>query len=71
MAGWLVDLLINDLNRRNFDVMAAFRFHQDYVNLLFFFIFYTMLQSLYVRDILGIHQISNFLHRSISVGFFW
>ena len=36
MASWLVDLLINDLNRRNFDVMATFRFHQDYVNLLFF-----------------------------------
>jgi hypothetical protein len=32
MAGRLVDLLINDLNRRNFDVMAAFRFHRNYVN---------------------------------------
>jgi len=34
MAGWLVDLLINDINRRNFDIMATFRFHRDYVNLL-------------------------------------
>ncbi len=35
MAGWLMDLLINDLNRRNFDAMAAFRFHQDYAISLF------------------------------------
>ena len=34
MAGWLVDLLINDLNHRYFDLMATFRFHWGYVNLL-------------------------------------
>jgi hypothetical protein len=34
MVGRFVDLLINDLNRRYFDLMATFRFHQDYVNLL-------------------------------------
>jgi hypothetical protein len=27
-------LLINDLNRRYFDIMATFRFHRHYVNLL-------------------------------------
>ena len=32
MAGWLVDLMINDLNRRYFDLMAAFRLRLDYVN---------------------------------------
>ena len=46
MTGWLVDLLINEFIHHNFEVMAVFRFHQDYVNLLFFLIFYTMLQSL-------------------------
>ncbi len=29
-----------------------------------------LLQSLYVRDIIGIDQISNFLHQSICEGFF-
>ena len=36
MAGWLMDLLINDFNRRYFDLMATFRLHRDYVNLLNF-----------------------------------
>ncbi len=39
MAGRLVDLLINDLNRHYFDLMATFRFHRDYVNLLFLLYF--------------------------------
>jgi hypothetical protein len=33
MAGLLVDLLINDLNRRYFDLLATFRLHRNYVNL--------------------------------------
>jgi hypothetical protein len=39
MAGLLVDLLINDLNRRYFDLMATFRFHRYYVNLQILFNF--------------------------------
>jgi hypothetical protein len=60
MAGWLVDLMINDLNRRYFDLMATFRFHRDYVNLLFFLIFYTMLHNLRLGGIANLDLISCF-----------
>ncbi len=46
MNGRLVDLLINDFNRRYFDVMTPFRFHLDYVNLLSSHIYWALLQSL-------------------------
>ena len=60
MTGWLVDLLINEFIHHNFEVMAVFRFHQDYVNLLFFLIFYTMLQNLHLGRHLNFAVISCF-----------
>ncbi len=39
MTGWLVDLLINEFIHHNFEVMAAFRFHLDYVNQLLLYYF--------------------------------
>ena len=57
MTGWFMDLLINDLNRHNFDVMTAFRFHLYYVNRMFLCCFHNMLQSLLSGRVVGIGEV--------------
>ena len=71
MTGWLVDLLINEFIHHNFEVMAVFRFHQDYVNLLFFLIFYTMLHNHNLRRIALLGEITCFSIILVFIGFFW
>jgi hypothetical protein len=71
MTGWLVDLLINEFIHHNFEVMAVFRFHQDYVNFLFFLIFYTMLHNLSFGWIAEDDVITGSEVSPIFISFFW